>query len=189
MQERGTRPPLTAPSPPVTTGRHGGLIAVVAGVVLLLDQLTKWWALEVLPAGPIELVWTLRLRLTFNTGGAFSLGAGRGGLVALLVVAVVAGMVWFGRSVSTRLGAVSLGLVLGGAVGNLSDRVFRAGDGWLSGAVVDFIDLEWWPVFNLADSAIVVGAVLLFVASIIESRPGKAPPPSTPDAEAADAEP
>jgi signal peptidase II len=144
-----------------------------AAAVVALDQLTKWWALRALDDGPVDLVWTLRLRLTFNTGAAFSLGAGRGGLIALVVVAVVAWMVWFARSAATTLGAVSLGLVLGGAIGNLADRVFRADDGWLSGAVVDFIDLRWWPVFNLADSAVVIGAILLFVASIRESRRGE----------------
>jgi signal peptidase II len=54
-------------------------------------------------------------------------------------------------------------MVLGGAIGNLLDRAFRPGDGFLGGGVVDFIDLQWWPVFNLADSAIVVGAITLFL--------------------------
>jgi signal peptidase II len=150
--------------------RQAPLIAAVAIAVLVIDQLTKWWALQALDDGSIHLFWTLRLRLTFNTGTAFSLGAGRGGLVALLAISVVAAMLWIGRSVATRLGAVALGLVLGGAVGNLADRVFRADDGILSGAVVDFIDLQWWPVFNLADASIVVGALLLLVVSAREPR-------------------
>jgi signal peptidase II len=85
-------------------------------------------------------------------------------------------MVWFARSAATPLGAIALGMVLGGALGNLADRIFRADDGLLSGAVVDFIDLQWWPVFNLADSAIVIGAILLFVASVIEPRARDAVP-------------
>ena len=61
---------------------------------------------------------------------------------------------------------LSLGLVLGGALGNLVDRAFREGSGFLGGAVVDFIDLQWWPVFNVADTAVSVGGVLLvFMAS------------------------
>jgi signal peptidase II len=152
------------------------LIGAVAVITFGLDQLTKWWALHALADGPIDLVWTLRLRLTFNTGTAFSLGAGRGGLVALLAVAVVAAMLWFGRSVASPAGAVALGLVLGGAVGNLADRVFRADGGLLSGAVVDFVDLQWWPVFNLADVAIVCGAVLLLLTSVTEARPEPAEP-------------
>jgi signal peptidase II len=70
-------------------------------------------------------------------------------------------MIVLGRGISSRGGAVVLGLVLGGAVGNVADRVFRDGNGFLGGAVVDFIDFQWWPVFNLADAAIVAGALLL----------------------------
>ncbi|MGH9247395.1 MAG: signal peptidase II [Acidimicrobiales bacterium] len=174
MQERRARPPLSSVRTARATvnRRHAGLAATVAAAVLAADQLTKWWALTTLDDDPVVLFWTLRLRLTFNTGTAFSLGAGRGGLVALLAIAVVAAMVWIGRSISSRLGGVALGLVLGGAVGNLTDRVFRADDGLLSGAVVDFVDLQWWPVFNLADAAIVCGAVLLLVSSAREPREG-----------------
>ena len=63
------------------------------------------------------------------------------------------------------LGAVSAGLIAGGAIGNLADRAFRGDDGFLHGAVVDFIDVQWWPVFNIADACIVVGAVLLVLSS------------------------
>jgi signal peptidase II len=176
VQERGTGPALTGSDRPGATEaaaprRHGGLIAGVAAVTVLADQATKWWALRALDDGPIDLVWTLRLRLTFNTGTAFSLGAGRGGLVALLAIAVVAATVWFGRSIASRAGAVAMGLVLGGAVGNLADRILRADDGILSGAVVDFIDLQWWPVFNVADMAIVVGALLLLLTSLGDLGP------------------
>jgi signal peptidase II len=143
----------------------------VAAVTVAVDQLTKWLALRTLEDGPIELVWTLRLRLTFNTGAAFSFGAGWGGLIAMLAIAVVAAMVWFGRSVASPAGAVALGLVLGGATGNLLDRIFRAEDGLLSGAVVDFIDLQWWPVFNVADIAVVCGAILLLLTSLREPSP------------------
>jgi signal peptidase II len=64
--------------------------------------------------------------------------------------------------------AVALGLVVGGALGNLTDRAFRAGDGFLGGGVIDFVDLQWWPVFNVADSGVVVGAVLLFLLQLNE---------------------
>jgi signal peptidase II len=141
------------------------VVAAVAAVVLTADQLTKWWAVEVLDDRTIDVVLSLRLRLTFNTGTAFSLGAGRGGLLALVAIGAVVAMVWMSRRVSSPIAAVSLGLVLGGAVGNLADRAFRAGDGLFGGAVVDFVDLQWWPVFNLADAAIVCGAALLLLAS------------------------
>lgn len=82
----------------------------------------------------------------------------------MLAVVVIAGLA-FGYTSRHPLGATSVGLIAGGAVGNLIDRAFRGDDGFLQGAVVDFIDLQWWPVFNIADAAIVVGAVLLVVVS------------------------
>jgi signal peptidase II len=125
------------------------------------DQLTKTWALRALDDGAIDLVGSLRLRLVFNTGSAFSLGEGMGPLLSVLAVVIVVVLVRTGRAVEGTAAVVALGLVVGGALGNLIDRVVRAGDGFLGGAVVDFVDLQWWPVFNLADVAICVGAVLL----------------------------
>jgi signal peptidase II len=152
--------------------RSFALAAGVAGVVVALDQLTKWWAVERLspagcgvPDGCIDLVGSLRFRLVENTGSAFSIGTGWGPLLG--IVAAVMAIVLL--KVSHRSGtavALSLGLVAGGAVGNLVDRVARADGGLLSGAVIDFVDLQWWPVFNLADAAIVVGVALLAVLSL-----------------------
>ena len=157
-------------APTSTSGlRRYGLTAGVAVSVLILDQLTKWWALENLTTRNIDLFWTLRLRLAFNTGAAFSLGDDQAfarfiPFVALLVVGIV---MWQGRTIGSRLGAVALGLILGGAVGNLIDRAFRAGAGGLfSGAVVDFIDPQWFPIFNIADSGVVVGGFLLVFVSL-----------------------
>jgi len=144
------------------------LLAAVAAAVLALDQLTKWWALEHLSNGRVvEVVGTLRLRLTFNTGMAFSLAGGFAPWIAVVALAVVVFLIWQGRSVATRSGAVALGLVLGGALGNLADRAFRGDGGFFDGAVVDFIDLQWWPVFNVADMGVVVGGVLLVVSSLL----------------------
>ena len=106
-------------------------------------------------------MWTLRLSLTYNTGTAFSLGLGLGPFIGVAAVLIVVALARLGRTVVSPLGVVALGLVMGGAVGNLADRVFRARDGFLDGAVIDFIDLQWWPVFNVADMAIVIGGVLL----------------------------
>lgn len=154
---------------PVMRGLAGPL-GLGAGVVVV-DQVTKHLALAALQDGrTIEVVGSLQFRLFFNTGSAFSLGAGRGGLIGLLAIGIVVILLRSARSLPGRLGAVALGLVLGGAVGNLVDRGFRRGDGFLGGAVVDFVDLQWWPVFNVADAAIVVGAILLVVASIRADR-------------------
>jgi signal peptidase II len=137
------------------------VMAAVALGVLVVDQLSKEWALSALDDRNIDLVGSLRFNLQFNTGSAFSVGSGRGGLIGLLAFGMIGVMLWLARDVRGRGQAVALGLVLGGAVGNLCDRVLREGSGFLGGAVVDFVDLQWWPVFNVADSAIVVGAVLL----------------------------
>ncbi len=148
-----------------------GLIALVAAAVLALDQLTKHWALAALDDGPIDLIGSLRLQLTFNSGASFSMGSGRGGLIGLVGLVVV---VFLLRSVARWpgiLAPVALGMIVGGALGNLADRVFRAGGGGLlGGRVVDFIDLQWWPVFNVADMGVVLGAALLIVASLRQPR-------------------
>jgi signal peptidase II len=134
----------------------------VAVAVVLVDQLTKAWALNALEDGRvIDVVWTLRFNLAFNSGMAFSQAQGAGpilGVIALVVIVVL--LVSVGRS-GGRLGAVATGLVIGGALGNVIDRLFRSGNGFLRGEVVDFIDLQWWPVFNVADMAISIGGILL----------------------------
>ena len=153
--------------------RHPAIIGGVAVAVLVVDQLSKTWVVRHLSDGrTIDLVGSLRLNLAFNSGAAFSRGTGFGPLIGVLVIVVVVGLVWTGRSATSRLGAVAVGLVVGGALGNLSDRLLRAGPGgFLGGAVVDFIDLQWWPVFNVADSAVVVGGILLILTAGLAGRP------------------
>jgi signal peptidase II len=148
------------------------LLAAVAAGVLALDQLSKWWVVENLSDGRIiDIVGSLRLRLTYNFGAAFSLSQGRGALISLLAVAVVIVLVVSGRQATRPLAAIALGMVLGGAIGNLSDRAFRDGEGFLGGGVVDFVDLQWWPVFNVADSGVVCGALLMVALSWFEDEP------------------
>jgi signal peptidase II len=148
---------------------HRPLLAIgaVAGVVVVLDQLTKWWALEALtdPTRIIDLVWTLRLRVIYNTGTAFSLTSDSGPIVSVIALVVVAFLLWSGRSQRSPWVLASYGLVVGGTFGNMVDRLFRDGnDGLLGGAVIDFVDLQWFPVFNLADAALTIGiGVLLAV--------------------------
>lgn len=131
---------------------------------MVADQLSKTWALRALADGPIDLVAGARFRLTYNTGGAFGLGGAAIPFLAVGALVLVAALA-FRDEFATRTGpAVALGLVLGGALGNLADRVFRD-PGLLKGAVVDFVDLGWWPVFNVADSGITAGCVLLLLYS------------------------
>jgi len=143
----------------------------VAAAVLLLDQLTKHWALNALQDGPIDVVWTLRFNLAFNSGMAFSRGRGLGpviGVVALVVIVVMVIGVARSRGVRRSWG-VPIGLILGGAAGNIVDRLFR-GEGWLRGSVVDFIDFQWWPIFNIADIGVTVGGIWLVTATYLAGR-------------------
>lgn len=153
-----------APSRAITLRTAG-----VAAAVLAADQLTKWWALRRLPRGSIHVIWTLQLMLARNTGAAFSLLSGRGvgPAIALAAVVIVAVLALGSRYLRSRLGAVAVGLVVGGAFGNLADRAFRSHHGFLQGAVIDFIDLQWWPVFNVADACIVVGVVVIAVITAL----------------------
>lgn len=135
------------------------LFGTAAGV-FVLDRVTKLWAERALADHPIDVITgVLTLRFTTNSGGAFSLGQSAPWFFAAATVAVSALIVITAFRARSVLASVALGLVLGGALGNLVDRVIR-GPG-LRGHVVDFIDLHVWPVFNVADSAIVIGAVLL----------------------------
>jgi signal peptidase II len=160
--------------------RAAQTLFVTAFVAYGLDRVTKILAEETLLQGdPIDLIpGVLTLRFTTNSGGAFSIGqsapwffVGVSAVVAIVILATA-----FRHT--SRLVGVSLGLVLGGALGNLTDRVIRAPG--LRGRVVDFIDLHVWPVFNLADSAIVVGAILLAWVGFRERQEGSEPTEDTP---------
>jgi signal peptidase II len=137
-------------------------------MVVLLDQATKTWAINRLSgARVIDLVGSLRLNLAFNEGAAFSVGDGwnLGPFIAVLALVVVSTLVFTGPTARSGFGALAIGLVAGGAIGNLTDRAFREGSGFMGGRVVDWIDVQWWPVFNIADSAVSVGAVALVLYS------------------------
>jgi signal peptidase II len=140
-------------------------VGIVAAVVLV-DQLTKWWAVDRLAAGPVHVVWRLDFSLSYNTGSAFSLFQGDTGIlvvVAVALVAVLLVMVWRAETIGR---AAILGLILGGALGNLSDRFFRG----QHGAVVDYVDFHFFPSFNVADSCITVGCILLVLSILFEGR-------------------
>ncbi len=144
------------------------LVAAVAVIVLVLDQATKIWAVAALDDRIIDLFWTARFRLIYNTGSAFSLGEGFGRWLGVVIAFVVVGVLWYARSLPDKRARVLLGLIVGGAIGNLLDRLFRADDGFLSGGVVDFIDFQWWPVFNVADIGVVCGAIGLAALSLFQ---------------------
>lgn len=141
--------------------RRAPVLTAVAVSVVAIDQLTKSWALSALADGPVHVAWTLQMNLGFNRGAAFGIGEGLGPVLLVVGVVLVLVLFRFSRRLTGRLPTVSLGLVLGGAIGNLADRLLRDH----GGAVVDFIDFQWWPIFNVADVAIVVGAALLALSA------------------------
>ena len=145
----------------------------MAAAVYALDRATKWLAEEHLQGGPpIELIsGVLRLRFVTNPGGAFGVFGGLTWLFVAVSVLVIGVVIVASFELPKRVTAVGLGLILAGALGNLTDRWLR-GDGF-SGEVVDFIDFHVWPVFNLADSAIVIGAAALFLAGLRAPKEAK----------------
>ncbi|WP_232835547.1 signal peptidase II [Actinocorallia populi] len=151
-QETGPRP------------RRVALLAAVAAVALLADQVTKILVVARLEGQrPIELLGGLTtLRVTRNSGAAFSIGTGMTWVFTIIAIGVVIAIVRTARDLRSTPWAISLGLLLGGALGNLADRILRAPGGF-QGHVVDWIEWPNWPVFNLADSAIVCGGVLAVV--------------------------
>ena len=150
--------------------RRGGLVVLLtAASVVLVDRLTKAWAERTFAGHPRDILGGLvTLRYTTNSGGAFSLGDRAPLVFACAAIAVCVGIAVTAFRPRPPAHAIALGLILGGALGNLLDRVVR-GPG-MTGRVVDFIDVHVWPVFNVADAAVVCGAVLLGVVALREGR-------------------
>jgi signal peptidase II len=139
-------------------------MAVVATIAVVADQLTKSWAVGRLADRTIDVAWTLRFNLTFNSGLSFGQGKGLTGYITVIGVLLVAALLWWSRTIASPLVATAVGLMIGGASGNLVDRLFRSH----GGAVIDFIDFQWWPVFNVADMAVFTGAALLILGTLRE---------------------
>lgn len=148
--------------------------AVATLVAWALDVATKVWAAAELDDRSVSMFGgRLLLRESRNTGAAFSIGTGSTVLISLLGVVVVAAILLYVRRVTSPALAIGLGLVAGGALGNLTDRFLRS-PGLLRGGVVDWIDLGWFPSFNAADSAITIGAALMLLASYVQERRARA---------------
>jgi signal peptidase II len=156
----GARPPTQAST------RRIALLGAVAVTVIVVDLLTKLAVVGHMSMNETRDVVGSLLRITYtrNAGAAFSFGEGMTAVFGLVAIAVVIAIVRTARSLRSLTWAITLGLLLGGALGNLGDRVFRS-PGFLRGHVVDWIQLPHWPVFNLADSAIVCGGVLAVLLS------------------------
>jgi signal peptidase II len=151
---------------------HWQRLYFVAALIWALDFSTKEWALNsVSPVKPTPIIGTLlQLRLVFNPGAAFSVGTSVTFIFTILSAAAVAGIAYYAIKIINRWWALVLGLALGGILGNLTDRIFRE-PSLFNGHVIDWIELPRWPVFNIADMAIVCGAVLSVVLITKEIPP------------------
>ena len=146
-------------------------LALTVGVgLLIVDQITKNWARDTFQDAPVKIIgeW-LRFTYAQNPGAAFSSFTGAGPIIGLIAIGVTIFLFFLVSRTTRWIELVALGLILGGAMGNLSDRIFR-GQGLLDGAVVDWID--WWfiPTFNLADAALNVGVAVLLLAAMFTAE-------------------
>jgi signal peptidase II len=149
------------------------LLAVIAATVVILDLLTKIIIVAtVTPGESVRLLGGLvYFSLIRNPGAAFSMATGMTWLLALVAIGVVIVIIRMAPKLRSTPWAVSLGLVLGGAIGNLIDRIFRS-PGFLQGHVVDFVSVfgpnaEYFPIFNVADSAITIGGISLVITALL----------------------
>lgn len=137
-----------------------------AWTIWLLDFVTKAWALSSLSSQPRKILGTIiQFTLIKNSGAAFSFATGFTILFTVIAVAVVVAVSYFAPRITSPGWLIALGLLLGGVLGNLTDRIFRS-PGFLSGDVIDWIQIPHWPVFNIADSAITIAAALAFILSL-----------------------
>ena len=141
-------------------------IFLTAWTIWLFDFATKQWAISALEVEPKKILGSfLQLTLVKNPGAAFGFATGLTLLYSILAVLVVATIVYFARAISSGGWQLTAGLLLGGVMGNLADRAFRE-PAFFRGHVIDWIELPNWPVFNIADCAIVIAAAIAFVLSV-----------------------
>ena len=145
------------------------IILSVAAAAVALDQIVKTFAEHRLSDGhEVPLIFGARFVLTYNSGAAFSVGAGRSGVFTVLASVTITALTIYAVWLRQRpMQAVSFALIIGGASGNLFDRLFRDN----GGRVIDFIEAaRWWPVFNIADISLFCGVALLLLLSLRDDR-------------------
>ena len=141
-------------------------IFLTAWTIWLFDFATKQWAISAFDSQQQKVLGDfLSFTLVRNPGAAFSFATGFTIIFALLSLAVVVAVVYYAKQITSSGWQITAGLLLGGVIGNLTDRIFRE-PGWLSGHVIDWIQIPNWPVFNLADCAIVIAAALSFTLTM-----------------------
>ncbi|MFI6576571.1 signal peptidase II [Nocardiopsis sp. NPDC050513] len=153
---------MTTPDTVAARPRRYPFLLLVAVAAVLADLATKQWVLSAFSEGEsVDVIGgLLQFTLVYNTGAAFSMGTDHTWVFTGIAIVVVGVIAYLGLRVRNVWWAVTLGLMMGGAAGNLMDRLFRD-PAPFHGAVVDFIRVPYWPVFNIADSCVVVGACLV----------------------------
>ena len=167
VQDRRTLTSLTSPTSTLLVRRRtsAAIILGIAALSVALDQIAKTVAEHALRDGhTVDLVFGARFVLTYNSGAAFSVGAGRSGVFTVLASVTITALTAYALWLRQRpLQALSFGLILGGAAGNLADRLARSN----GGRVIDFVEIaRWWPVFNVADASLFCGVALLLLMSL-----------------------
>jgi signal peptidase II len=161
-------PPASSPPSPVQLGRRPALlVAAVALLVLAADQGSKYLAVRnLVPGERTDLIGSLfGLRLTRNSGAAFSMATGYTWVLTIIATVVVIAIIRLAGRLASYGWALALGLLLGGALGNLTDRLLRE-PGFARGHVVDFLEFPHWPIFNIADCCVVSAAALIALLSL-----------------------
>jgi signal peptidase II len=170
--------------PDQAPGRSTAVLAAIVAIVVggaAADQATKAWAQSALGNGrTIDLLPTLQFDLHYNNGFSFGTGQGAGSIIGVVVIAMSLYLANLIRREQATGRSLILSAILGGAIGNLLDRIFRADDGPLSGDVVDFIDVSWFAIFNVADILVVGGVIIfvlneLFLTSFARNEPDEPP--------------
>ena len=153
---------------PISRRTSAAVILGAAIASVVVDQITKTIAERSLADGPVKLVLGARFVLTYNSGAAFSVGAGRSAVFTVIASLTICGLTAYALWARHRLAqALAFGLIIGGAAGNLADRLVRAN----GGRVIDFVEIaRWWPVFNWADTSLFCGVALLLLLSFLEGR-------------------
>lgn len=159
--------------------RYVLILLLVSLVVVALDRVTKIWAVDALGDGEVIVLFDpwMQLRLVYNSGAAFGFAGGYTAVITVIAIGVVVAILRMSRRLRNVWWAVALGGILGGALGNLIDRMTQE-PAPFRGYVIDFIEWPGFPVWNLADAAIVGSVALVFVLSLrdvpYDARPAEA---------------
>lgn len=141
------------------------IAGLIAGVVVALDLVTKRWAAGRFTPEPVD-IWGefLKFRFVENTGAAFSMFQGAGPVFGVAAIVIVVAILWLLHKPRPLWEVIGMGFVIGGASGNLIDRLAR-GEGFLDGPVIDWINLWFIPTFNIADASVTVAVAVFLIGS------------------------